>query len=216
MTKHLNLPEPQPLNNSNRLNAPSAARNSAAICAVLQQHAPLRGRALELASGTGQHIAQFAKLLPELLWQPSEPDERRFESIRAWCAGCGNVLPPIPLDATQTGWSAHHSGFDLIYLSNLLHLIPWEAAQTLITESAEALAPRGRFILYGPFMRNGHLTSEGDRRFHNSLITKDPAVGYKDIEDVERRAKAAGLTLRTRLNMPANNIALICEKPEAG
>ena len=43
-----------------KLNAPSAARNVDALCQLLAQVAPPSGNALELASGTGQHIVRFA------------------------------------------------------------------------------------------------------------------------------------------------------------
>ena len=62
-----------------------------------------------------------------------------------------------------------HSGQDLIVLVNLLHLISEGEARTLIREAATALAPGGRFLVYGPFMRAGELISEGDRAFHASL-----------------------------------------------
>ena len=64
-----------------RLVAPSAARNLDPLCALLEQFAPSRGRALEIASGTGQHVAGFAARLPGLHWQPSDPDAARRASM---------------------------------------------------------------------------------------------------------------------------------------
>ena len=47
-----------------KLSAPAAERNASAILEVVQAHAPAGGRALELASGTGQHMVAFARALP--------------------------------------------------------------------------------------------------------------------------------------------------------
>ncbi|MGB8812232.1 MAG: DUF938 domain-containing protein, partial [Paracoccaceae bacterium] len=55
-----------------RRHAPSATRNAAPILAVLRAEAPVRGRLLELASGSGQHAAEFAAALPGLDWQPTD------------------------------------------------------------------------------------------------------------------------------------------------
>lgn len=41
-----------------------AERNKQPILEVLQGFLPERGRALEIASGTGQHVTWFAKHLP--------------------------------------------------------------------------------------------------------------------------------------------------------
>ena len=52
--------------------SPAAERNKQPILEVLQRLLPAHGRALELASGTGQHAAWFGAGLPGWTWQPSE------------------------------------------------------------------------------------------------------------------------------------------------
>ena len=47
-----------------KLHAPAAARNAQALLTLLHDHAPASGKALELASGTGQHIIGFARTMP--------------------------------------------------------------------------------------------------------------------------------------------------------
>ena len=92
------------------LHAPAADRNKDALCDLLRDHAPQTGRALEIASGTGQHIAAFARALPDLHWQPTEPAPDRRASIDAYIAEAGltNVAPAAPLDATAAGTSHCH------------------------------------------------------------------------------------------------------------
>ncbi|KIC22853.1 MULTISPECIES: DUF938 domain-containing protein [unclassified Leisingera] len=197
-----------------KLFAPSAARNAGAICDLLAKVAPPQGRALEIASGTGQHVIEYAARLPGLTWQPTEVDATRRASIQAYAeeAGLPKIAPPIELDATAPGWCADHAGQDLIVLVNLLHLISESEARTLIQEAAAALAPSGRFVIYGPFMRGGNLISEGDRAFHAAITAHDPETGYKDDAEVIRWLQAAGLELVQTVDMPANNLALVSEK----
>jgi hypothetical protein len=102
----------------------------------------------------------------------------------------------------------------MIVLVNLLHLISEAEARIVINEVAKALAPSGVFLLYGPFMRGGELTSEGDERFHENLVNTDAEIGYKDDFDVIEWAQTAGLNAAQILEMPANNLSLVFSKPE--
>lgn len=197
-----------------RLFAPSAARNLGVLCDLLEEVAPKTGTALELASGTGQHVVGYGTRLPGLMWQPSELDAQRRASIDAHVADAelSNIAPAIEVNATVAGWGARHAGQALIVLSNLLHLISLEEVKVLIREAAIALKPGGRLVIYGPFMRAGELTSDGDVSFHAGLIAKDPMIGYKDDFDMMDLMQGAGLEMVDVIEMPANNLALVAEK----
>lgn len=198
-----------------RLHAPSADRNVGPIADLLVQLAPDTGRALEIASGTGQHVIVFADRLPGLDWQPTDPQADRRASVDAYAqdAGLPNIRPALPLDACAPGWSDAMGGNDLIVLCNLLHLITWPEVQALLTEAARALAPGGTFVVYGPFKRAGELTSEGDRTFDAQLRASDPAIGYKDDFDTLDVLVREGLEIRQVVEMPANNLALVATRP---
>ncbi len=198
-----------------RLHAPSALRNVDAIADLLADMAPASGSALELASGTGQHVAAFAARLPGLHWQPTDIEAARLHSIDAWAGDSGrpNIAPAVELDASVPGWGAAWRGQSLILLINLLHLIPMRDVHTLIGEAASALAPGGRFVIYGPFMRAGKLTSDGDAAFHASLSARDSRIGYKDDGAIAGLLREAGLTMVAVRPMPANNLAMLSEKP---
>lgn len=198
-----------------KLIAPSAARNSGPLCDLLREVAPKSGRALEIASGTGQHIVAFADCLPDLHWQPTDVDPDRHASINAYIADSGltNVSPARILDIGVNGWANDYVGTDLIIVVNLLHLISTPEAQTLIDEAASALAPGGTLLIYGPFMRAGELTSEGDQIFDASLKERDPEIGYKDDFDTMDMLQAAGLEMALVVEMPANNLSLVARKP---
>ena len=198
-----------------KLHAPSAERNAGPIAQALREIAPATGRALELASGTGQHAVAFGRAMPGLHWQPTEIDADRRASIDAYVAEAAlpNLSPSRMLDATAKGWGAENDGNDLILLVNLLHLITTPEAQTVVQEAAQALAPGGCLALYGPFLRGGQATSEGDARFDASLRAQDPGIGYKDLAEVSEWIGAAGLTPPQPREMPANNLLLTARRP---
>ncbi|MEM9125498.1 MAG: DUF938 domain-containing protein, partial [Pseudomonadota bacterium] len=68
--------------------------------------------------------------------------------------------------------------------------------------------------LYGPFKRSGCLTSDGDKRFHDALVQQDAEIGYKDDQDVTDLMTTCGLNLISSVEMPANNLAFVAEKPD--
>ena len=197
-----------------RLNAPAAARNAAAIVQMMGPVAPAKGYVLEIASGTGQHIVQLAAALPNIIWQPSDVDPARLDSIAAWLAQTPlpNLRPACRLDATAAGWAKTHGAQDLILLLNLLHLITAAEAKTLIFEMATALAPGGIAILYEPFMRSGVLTNAADVTFHQHLTETNPELGYKKDAFVLGLLSTARLSLLPPVVMPANNLALMAQK----
>ena len=217
MVYRTNLPDTASIANSRgdeRLFAPSAERNSKPIINLIKRIAPKSGEALEIASGTGQHITKLALALPNLSWLPSEVEEKRLKSITAWIKNenLQNIKSPVYLDATETGWAKNIPDYDFILLVNLLHLISWNETKTLICELSKALKTKGVAVIYGPFMRNGQLTSEGDQNFHTSLIQTDPDIGYKNDTDMRKLFFNEGLLLLETVEMPANNLACILQK----
>lgn len=196
-----------------KLHAPSAARNAAAIATFLRDNAASGGRALEIASGTGQHVITFAETLPGFDWQPTDIAPERLRSIDSYVdsSGLRNVRPAQILNATAAGWSAVHGGQDLIVLVNLLHLISKTETRVLLNEAAQALTPEGALMVYGPFTRDGNLISAADERFDAELRAADPTIGYKDTSDMQEWLSQAGLTALSQ-EMPANNLGFIARK----
>ncbi|HCY99867.1 MAG: methyltransferase [Rhodobacterales bacterium RIFCSPHIGHO2_02_FULL_62_130] len=195
-----------------RRHAPSAARNAAPILAMLRTELPPQGRLLEIAAGTGQHAAEFSAALPQIDWQPTDVNPDNLASITAWRATAGpNLRAPVVLDATRPDWSADWPNQDAILIVNLLHLIPAPAVETLLDQAARALSPSGVLLIYGPFLRDGLATSDGDAAFHASLQAQDPAIGYKDLASVTARLASYGLTT-TAQPMPANNLMLVARR----
>ncbi|MEL7182081.1 MAG: DUF938 domain-containing protein [Pseudomonadota bacterium] len=194
--------------------APSAARNLAPILDVLLPRLPSTGDVLELASGTGQHIAAFAAHRPDLTFHPTDPDPDRRAAIDARCKGLPNVAEAGDLDVGVPGWAVKDAA-QAIVVVNLLHLISDAEMSVMLDEAAQALSSGGVLAIYGPFQRGGRLTSDGDAAFHAALQADDPAIGYKDLEVVETVLGVLGFTYE-RHEMPANNILLIAKKVRTG
>ena len=191
--------------------SPAADRNKQAIVEVLVQLLPERGNALEIASGTGQHVAWFAAGLPGWAWQPSDAQSDGFESINAWVRqqAVGNVRSPVLLDVMAANWLPADHRFDLIYCANMLHIAPWATCAALMRGSAQHLSPGGQLITYGPYLEDAVPTSPGNLAFDQSLRARNPEWGIRRREDVESQAASAGLKLRARHAMPANNLLLV-------
>jgi len=199
-----------------RHTSPSAERNIPPILGVLASRLPTRGRALEFASGTGQHAAAFARAFPGIEWQPSDPHPGARGSIAAWIAesGAPNLRPPMDLDARDPGWPQAVGGpVDAIVAINLLHISPWAATEGLLAGAGRALVPGGQAIVYGCFLRGGVHVSDSNVRFDESLRDRNPEWGARDVEAVGAVAKGAGLSLSEVVEMPANNTLLVITRP---
>jgi len=191
------------------LHSPAAERNRGPILIELQRLLPPHGLALEIAAGTGQHAAHFAAGLPGWEWLPTDADARCLESIAAWCAGLPNVRPARRVDVLSRPWPGVPAQVDAVYCANMLHISPRQAGAALLEESAARLAPHGLLLLYGPYFVAGEPAAPGNLAFDADLRRRDPAWGVRQLADVQALADAAGLALRARIAMPANNLLLV-------
>lgn len=185
--------------------APATLRNRDVILSVLCEVLPAAGLVLEVASGSGEHIAYFAESLPRLEWQPSDPAPAALASIAAWSAGIANVRPPLALDAAAADWPLARA--DAMLCINMVHISPWQATLGLFAGAARLLASNAPLYLYGPFHRAGVTTAESNLAFDANLRARDPTWGLRAVEDVT--AAAQGFELTQLVEMPANNLSLV-------
>lgn len=185
--------------------APAAARNRDALLEALRQVLPAHGLVLEVASGTGEHAAHFARTLPGLEWQPSDPSPEARASADAWAAGLPNIRPALALDASAWPWPIARA--DAVLCVNMIHIAPWDACLGLLRGAAAILPAGAPLILYGPFLRDGVETAPGNREFDASLRARNPAWGIRRLEDVAMAA--GGFALSDVIPMPANNLTAV-------
>lgn len=190
--------------------APATARNRDFILAVLRQHLPRSGLVLEVASGSGEHVAHFARAGGQtLVYQPSDPSPAARASIDAWAAhhGVANVRPAIALDAASSDWPIAHA--DAVLCINMVHIAPWSAAEGLVAGAARILPADGVLYLYGPYRRDGRHTSESNERFDEELRRQNASWGVRDVEAIASLAADAGFGPPVIEAMPANNHSLV-------
>jgi len=194
------------------LSAPATERNKGAILGVLQRVLPDSGLVLEIASGTEQDVVHFARALPHLLWQPSDPDPRARASISAWIAEAGlpNILQPLDLEVRSEPWPVSHC--DAIVCINMIHVSPWIATRALFDGAARVLADAGVVYLYGPYSVDGRHTAPGNAAFDASLRAQDPEWGVRHLEAVIDVADQRGFELLESVRMPANNVSLVIRR----
>lgn len=200
--------------------SPAAERNRQPILEVLRRVLPAQGEALEIASGTGQHIAWFAAGLHGWIWQPSDAQTDGFSSIAWWCAEAGarNVAHPVVIDVMAPRWPSVGEEFgvrfDAIYCANMLHISPWPTCAALMLGASRYLAASGVLITYGPYLERDVPTSQGNLDFDVSLRETNPAWGIRALDDVTQQASIAGLRLSARIQMPANNLLLVFKRAD--
>lgn len=200
-----------------RLDSPSFHRNVEPLAAALRPYLrTISGDVLEIGSGTGQHAVALSNISSELVWWPTDPNDRHVASIEAWrrYSGSTNIRAPRRLDAAQPEWRAADwpDAFVAMLCANVLHISPWTVSEGLFGGAARYLRPDGRLFVYGPFMRDGQHTAPSNAAFDASLRQENAAWGVRDIADLAALAGRLGLTLEAVLDMPANNFVLVFAK----
>jgi cyclopropane fatty-acyl-phospholipid synthase-like methyltransferase len=194
------------------LESPAAERNKEPILDAMRSRLPSTGVALEIASGTGQHVVHFARALPALTWQPTDADDQlrtaAAERIRA--AGLSNVRAPLRLDVLAPEWPL--VAVDAIVCINMIHIAPWSASKALLAGASRLLQRGAPLFLYGPYKRGGRHTAASNEAFDESLRARNPEWGVRDLDDVERCAEEHGFALAEVTTMPANNLIVVFER----
>ena len=192
--------------------APASARNREPILAVLAQFVREGARVLEIASGSGEHATFLAERLPIASWQPTDPDQDSRASIDAWTAhlDAKHVLPAIDLDVTRRPWPI--SSADVVVCINMIHIAPWSACLGLLDGASDVLPDGGLLYLYGPFRRGGELAAPSNVAFDDSLRSRHPEWGVRDLEVVTEEGIKRGFSLGEVAAMPANNLSVVLRR----
>jgi hypothetical protein len=187
-----------------RLHFPATAQNREAIWGVLGPlAAEAPGPILEVASGSGEHLAFFRSRDPRPAWQGSDPEAAHRASIQSY-----NPDLPEPLDLDARTWPNGQQWGGILAI-NLLHISPWEATLGLLRGASENLHPDGWLYLYGAYLRKDQSNAPSNLAFDEGLRRQNPAWGVRWLDEVVHAAELQHLRLDSVTDMPANNFSLI-------
>uniref|UniRef100_A0A3B3HMU6 Zgc:103625 n=1 Tax=Oryzias latipes TaxID=8090 RepID=A0A3B3HMU6_ORYLA len=192
--------------------SPQAERNWESLCSVLedvledQSHRQLF--ALELGSGTGQHVIRFAQKMPFVTWQPSDIEEASRESIKAYIAATHiqTVLQPVHLDASEPWekWAGlSKNSCDIIIAINLLQYSSFK------TDSKVKLV---FLVLFQVYAVNGIITPSRNEQLDAEIRKLNPEWGLPDIDVLRQHAFGNGLRLERMVEMEDYYKCLIFRK----
>lgn len=217
---HLNM-------QSAKRDSPSAQRNKEPIWEILSSKVlpsikePLQ--VLEVACGNGVHSHHFALQLEQqgkiFEWYPSDPDEESRASTQVYLDDEPSLKDKMqsPIDVTlaengpMDSTVVNDKMFNLVTCINMIHISPWSATLGLMKMAGDQLSSCGILFLYGPYKVNGQ-TAESNLRFDESLKSRDPGWGVRDLETVLVAAEKNGLVHKETIEMPANNLSIILQK----
>lgn len=184
--------------------SPSCERNKEPILAVLREILTAPGLVIEIGSGSGQHAVHFARGLPHVPWQPTDVAEN-LPSINAWRAeaGLANLREPLMLDLFSDRWPVATA--QAVVCINTIHIVSWQAAESLFAGAGRILSSGGILYVYGPYRYADRPLEPSNEEFDRWLKARDPVSGVRLFEDVNRLAGQNGLGLAGDRAMPANN-----------
>ena len=184
--------------------APATERNSLPILGVIRREFENLESILEIGSGSGQHAVCFGAELLHLTWQTSELGEHHA-GIRSWLdeAALPNVREPILLDVSTASLPAE--SYDGVFSANTAHIMSFAAVEKMFALVSSVLRENGAFCLYGPFRQGGEFNTLSNAEFHASLLQRNPDMGIRHLEDLDRLGLAGGLRRKQLYAMPANN-----------
>uniref|UniRef100_A0A667XAR0 Zgc:103625 n=1 Tax=Myripristis murdjan TaxID=586833 RepID=A0A667XAR0_9TELE len=195
------------------VNATASSRNWAGLCSVLedvledQSHRELF--AVELGSGTGQHVIHFSQKIPFITWQPSDIKEEARDSIKAYIMAtkAKTVLQPVHLDASEPWekWAGlPRNSCDVVIAINLLQYSSFKTG--VFNGSGQILKQSGLLLIYGVLI----VSSVSFLCFGSH---RNPEWGLPDIDVLRQLAYGNGLRMERMVShMEEYNKLLIFRK----
>jgi len=189
--------------------SPACDRNKDPILKVMQEVINLDDRRLlEIGSGTGQHAVYLAPHFSHMIWVTSDL-KRNHEGISMWLneSGAPNIVGPGAFEVGKDDFP--EGNFDVVFASNLFHIMHWKECQTLMKMMGVNLGEGSRVLIYGAFNYKGKFSSPSNEEFDTSLKARDPLMGIRNFEDVNSGMEKNGFRLVKDYEMPVNNRILV-------
>eukprot|EP00933_Yihiella_yeosuensis_P063527 TRINITY_DN6669_c3_g1_i1.p1 TRINITY_DN6669_c3_g1~~TRINITY_DN6669_c3_g1_i1.p1 ORF type:complete len:263 (-),score=35.84 TRINITY_DN6669_c3_g1_i1:88-777(-) len=169
-------------------------------------------RVLEVASGTGQHASFLGRSLHNIIWCPTDYDDRCVASTDLWTEELREkVLAASKLDVTSppSQWPVAANSVDVVYNCNMIHLAPIEVLHGFAAGAGTVAKPEAKLFMYGPFKVDGKHVSESNEEFDTKLRNRDSSWGVRDVSEVVTELGKYEFELVEKEVMPANNFLLV-------
>src|SRR5699024_4491191 len=115
--------------------------------------------------------------------------------------------PPVQALDVRGRWPDEQ--YDAIYAANVAHIMSMEAVEALFAGAGIHLRARGLLCLYGPFFSQGRTPEQGNLAFDRTLRMRDPQMGIRRVEMLDKMAAVNGLQRIAEHDMPSNNRLLV-------
>ena len=183
----------------------AAEKNKQPITEALKGFLTGAGTILEVASGSGQHVACFALEFEHWQWLPTEYQLEKVQSINLYRerVGAENIVKPMQLDVCELPWEVPQ--VNAILNINMVHASKKSTAPALFEGARHALLPNGMLFLYGPFKFKQKPTAPSNLEFDAYWKTLNKEFGLWYLEDLEELALKNAFSLYEVLDMPSNN-----------
>ncbi|MEL7187711.1 MAG: DUF938 domain-containing protein, partial [Pseudomonadota bacterium] len=97
------------------------------------------------------------------------------------------------------------TAYDGVFSANTAHIMSYAAVTRMFALVGQGLTAGGVFCLYGPYRQHGKFNTESNAAFDQSLRSRDPDMGIRDLEALDTLAAENGMQRQRLYAMPANN-----------
>lgn len=165
-------------------------------------------RVLEVGSGSGEHAAYFAEHFKNIVWTTTDKLSEHPKIIKTLSsAKLPNLRGPLEFEVGKDELPRYT--YDIVFTANTFHIMSWKQCKNLMKILGNRLREGSQVIIYGPFNYNNEFTSKSNEEFDQYLKARDPNMGIRSFEDVNKSMTKNGFTLYKDYEMPANNRMLV-------
>ena len=181
--------------------SPSCDRNKGPILEIIRKIFT-SGTVLEIGSGSAQHAEYFSNQL-NVQWQTS--DQAQYHQgilLRKTTNNC-RYLGPIEIKVgNDHGITEEYDG---VFSANTLHIMDEEHAYSFAEFVSPLIKEKGDLVVYGPFVFDTKTLAQSNKDFDLNLKSRNPKMGLRSFEKLDKLFEGNGLKLDKVYAMPANN-----------
>ncbi|XP_065200087.1 methyltransferase-like 26 [Planococcus citri] len=180
---------------------------------------------VELSSGNGERIVNFAQNFPYVTFQPTEyeNDPMKMANVRPQKVhyNLSNIRDPVHVDIESSSrmWfdgSIYEESVDYMFLvANLLHAAPLKVTTGIFEGAARYLKPAGYLLMYGPFKLQGKIYGDENLKLDRDLRKKNFKWGLREVwGELNEEAFDVGIYLEMIYKLPDQKNQIIAWKKD--